>query len=110
MSTTLAQTRPVTLSTISPEFAVKCLFLLLGLTLFAAVLSYVWSGLLFRADAIASSANGGISISQGVDEATSMPLALTHLHNDICEDMVEKAKCVVRQMSGSVDAADSKGI
>jgi hypothetical protein len=41
MSTTLAQTRPATLSTISPDFAGVCLFSLLGLTLSAAVLSYV---------------------------------------------------------------------
>jgi hypothetical protein len=39
MSTTLVQTRPITLSTISPDLAVVCLFSLLGLTLSAAVLS-----------------------------------------------------------------------
>jgi len=43
MSTTLAQTRPTTLSTISPNLAAVCLFSLLGLTLSAAVLSYVSS-------------------------------------------------------------------
>ena len=41
MSTTLAQTRPATLSTISPDFAGVCLFSLLGLTLSAVVLSYL---------------------------------------------------------------------
>jgi hypothetical protein len=41
MSTTLAQTRPTTLSTISLDLAAVCLFSLLGLTLTAAVLSYV---------------------------------------------------------------------
>ena len=41
MPTTLAQIRPTTLSTISPDLAVACLFSLLGLTLTAAVLSYV---------------------------------------------------------------------
>jgi len=41
MSTTLAQTRPTTLSTISPNLAAVCLFSLLGLTLSAAVMSYV---------------------------------------------------------------------
>ena len=41
MSTTLVQTRPITLSTISRDLAVVCLFSLLGLTLSAAVLSYV---------------------------------------------------------------------
>jgi hypothetical protein len=41
MSTTLAQTRPTTLSTISPNLAAMCLFSLLGLTLSAAVMSYV---------------------------------------------------------------------
>jgi hypothetical protein len=39
MSITL-QARPTTLSTISPDLAVVCLFSLLGLTLSAAVLSY----------------------------------------------------------------------
>lgn len=43
MSTTLAQTRPTALSTISPDLAVVCLFSLLGLTLSAAVLSCVSS-------------------------------------------------------------------
>ena len=43
MSTTLAETRPTTLRTISPELAAVCLFSLLGLTLSAAVLSYVSS-------------------------------------------------------------------
>ena len=43
MSSTLAQTRPTTLSTISPNLAAMCLFSLLGLTLSAAVLSYVSS-------------------------------------------------------------------
>jgi hypothetical protein len=41
MPTTLAQTRPTTLSTLSPDLAAVCLFSLLGLTLTAAVLSYV---------------------------------------------------------------------
>jgi hypothetical protein len=41
MSTMRAQTRPTTLSTISPDLAAVCLFSLLGLTLTAAVLSYV---------------------------------------------------------------------
>ena len=41
MPTTLAQTRPTTLSTISPDLTAVCLFSLLGLTLTAAVLSYV---------------------------------------------------------------------
>jgi len=39
MSTTLVQTRPSMLRTISPELAVVCLFSLLGLALSAAVLS-----------------------------------------------------------------------
>ena len=43
MSSTLVQTRPATLATISPDLAVVCLFSLLGLTLSAAVLSYVSS-------------------------------------------------------------------
>jgi hypothetical protein len=43
MSSTLALTRPTKLSTISPDFAGACLFSLLGLTLSAAVLSYVSS-------------------------------------------------------------------
>jgi len=43
MSITFAQTRPTTLSTISPNLAAVCLFSLLGLTLSAAVLSYVSS-------------------------------------------------------------------
>ena len=43
MSNTLTQTRPITLSTTSPDLAVVCLFALLGLTLSAAVLSYVSS-------------------------------------------------------------------
>ena len=43
MSTTLVETRPITLSTISPNLAAVCLFSLLGLTLSAAVLSYVSS-------------------------------------------------------------------
>jgi hypothetical protein len=43
MSTILVQTRPTTLFTISPDLAVVCLFSLLGLTLSAAVLSYVSS-------------------------------------------------------------------
>jgi len=41
MSTTLAQTRPTTLSTISPNLAAVCLFSLLGMTLSASVMSYV---------------------------------------------------------------------
>jgi hypothetical protein len=41
MLTTLAQTRPTTLSTISPNLAAVCLYSLLGLTLSAAVPSYV---------------------------------------------------------------------
>lgn len=50
MSTTLAQTRPTTLSSISPDLASVCLFSLLGLMLSAAVLSNVSSetiGLMF---------------------------------------------------------------
>ena len=43
MSTTLAQTRPTTLLTISPEIAAVGLFSLLGLTFSAAVLSCVSS-------------------------------------------------------------------
>ena len=43
MSSTLVQTCPTTLSTVSPNLAVVCLFSLLGLTLSAAVLSYVSS-------------------------------------------------------------------
>jgi hypothetical protein len=43
MSTTLAQTRPTTLSSISLDLAGVCLFSLLGLMLSAAVLSYVSS-------------------------------------------------------------------
>ena len=43
MSNTFTQTRPFTLSTISPDLAVVCLFSLLGLTLSVAVLSYVSS-------------------------------------------------------------------
>jgi len=43
MSNTFAQTRPTTLSTISPDLTTVCLFSLLGLTLTAAVLSYVSS-------------------------------------------------------------------
>jgi hypothetical protein len=43
MSSTLVQTYPTTLSTVSPDLAVVCLFSLLGLTLSAAVLSYVSS-------------------------------------------------------------------
>ena len=43
MSITFAQTRPTTLPTSSPEIAAVCLFSLLGLTLSAAVLSYVSS-------------------------------------------------------------------
>ena len=41
MSSTLEQARPTTLSTVSPDLAVVCLFSLLGLTLTAAFLSYV---------------------------------------------------------------------
>jgi hypothetical protein len=37
MSSTLAQARPTTLSTISPDLAVVCVFSLLGLTLSASV-------------------------------------------------------------------------
>ena len=43
MSTTFVQTRPITLSTISPDLAGVCLFSLLGLTLSAALLSYISS-------------------------------------------------------------------
>ena len=43
MSTTVAQTRRTTLSSTSPDLAVPLLFSLLGLTLSAAVLSYVSS-------------------------------------------------------------------
>jgi len=43
MSSTLVPTSSTTLSTISPDLAVVCLFSLLGLTLSAAVLSYVSS-------------------------------------------------------------------
>ena len=43
MSTTLTQTRPTTLSGISPDLASVCLFSLLGLMLSAAVLSNVSS-------------------------------------------------------------------
>ena len=43
MSNTFTQTHPITLSTISPDLAVVCLFSLLGLTLSVAVLSYVSS-------------------------------------------------------------------
>jgi hypothetical protein len=43
MSNTFTQTRPITLSTISPDLAVVCQFSLLGLTLSVAVLSYVSS-------------------------------------------------------------------
>ena len=43
MSSTLILTRPTTLSTVSPDLAVVCLFSLLGLTLSAAVLSCVSS-------------------------------------------------------------------
>jgi hypothetical protein len=43
MSSTLAPARPTTLSTISPDLAVVCVFSLLGLTLSASVLSYVSS-------------------------------------------------------------------
>ena len=43
MSTTLVQSRPTTRSAISSDFATVCLFSLLGLTLTAAVLSYVSS-------------------------------------------------------------------
>ena len=41
MPTTLPRTDLVTLSTLSPDLAAVCLFSLLGLTLTAAVLSYV---------------------------------------------------------------------
>ncbi len=41
MSTNLVQTRPTTRSASSLDFATVCLFSLLGLTLTAAVLSYV---------------------------------------------------------------------
>ena len=41
MPTTLPRTDLVTLSTISPDLVVVCLLSLLGLTLTAAVLSYV---------------------------------------------------------------------
>lgn len=50
MSTTLAQTRPTMLSSVSPDLASVCLFSLLGLMLSAAVLSNVSSetiGLMF---------------------------------------------------------------
>jgi hypothetical protein len=43
MPTTLVQARPTTLGAISPDLAVVCLFSLFGLTLSAAVLSYVSS-------------------------------------------------------------------
>jgi hypothetical protein len=43
MSTTLTQTRPTTLSGISPDLACVCLFSLLGLMFSAAVLSNVSS-------------------------------------------------------------------
>ena len=43
MSNTFTQTRPITLSTTSPDLAVVCLFALLGLMLSAAVLSNVTS-------------------------------------------------------------------
>jgi hypothetical protein len=43
MSNTLAQARPTKLISISPDLAGVCLFSLLGLTLSAAVLSYVSS-------------------------------------------------------------------
>lgn len=43
MSATLDQARPTTLSTISPDFIVLCLWSLLGLALSAAVFSYVSS-------------------------------------------------------------------
>ena len=43
MSSTLVQARPTTISTVSPDLVVLCLFSLLGLTLSAAVLSYVSS-------------------------------------------------------------------
>jgi hypothetical protein len=43
MSTTLVQTRPTTLSSISPDLAGVCLFSLLGLMLSAVVLSNVSS-------------------------------------------------------------------
>ena len=41
MSNILALTRPDTISALSPNLASVCLFSLLGLTLSAAVLSYV---------------------------------------------------------------------
>ena len=41
MSITLAQTRPTTLSTILPVFAVPLLFSLFGLALSAAILPYL---------------------------------------------------------------------
>ena len=43
MSTTLVQTRPITLFRISPDLAGVCLFSLLGLMLSAVVLSNVSS-------------------------------------------------------------------
>ena len=43
MSSTLPQTRPTTISTISADMACVCLFSLLGLMLSAAVVSYVSS-------------------------------------------------------------------
>jgi len=43
MSSTFAQARPTTLPSISPDLASVCLFSLLGLTLSAAVLSYLSS-------------------------------------------------------------------
>ena len=43
MSSTLVQARPTAISTISPDLAIVCMFSLLGLTLSAAVLSYVSS-------------------------------------------------------------------
>ena len=43
MPTTLAQTRPATLSTLSPDLDVVCLLSLFGLTFSAAVLSNVSS-------------------------------------------------------------------
>ena len=43
MSSTLVQARSTAISTISPDLAVVCLFSLLGLTLSAAILSYVSS-------------------------------------------------------------------
>jgi hypothetical protein len=43
MPTTLAQTRPTTRPSISPDLASVCLFSLLGVMLSAAVLSYVSS-------------------------------------------------------------------